>query len=72
MVPLKTIHYDLEIVNSLVHITLEQQYENPSSRFLNIYYSFPIKPDSALYKFVAEYNNVVVEGVVKEKAEARK
>lgn len=36
MVPLKSINYDLEIVNSLAHITLEQYYENPSQKYLSV------------------------------------
>lgn len=33
-VPLKHIDYHLEIVNSLLHVTLKQTYENPIDRFL--------------------------------------
>jgi Ca-activated chloride channel family protein len=71
MVPLKSINYNLEIVNSLVHVTLVQEYENPSNRYLNVYYSFPIRPESSLYKFEAKFGNVTVEGVVKEKEKAQ-
>ena len=67
MVPLKTIDYNLEIVNSLVHVTLEQEYENPSNHYLGVYYSFPMKPQYNLYKFQAIFENIVVEGVIKEK-----
>lgn len=71
MVPLRHIDYNIEIVNSLVHITLQQEYENPSSRFLTVRYSFPIQPDSSMYRFVAKFGDVVVEGIVKEKKQAR-
>ncbi len=53
MVPLKHIDYDIEIVNSLVHITLVQTYENPSEKFLELEYSFPLDPKSCIYRFVA-------------------
>lgn len=71
MVPLRHIDYKIDIVNSLVHLTLEQEYENPSSRFLTVRYSVPIRPDSSLYRFEARFGNVVVEGIVKEKEQAR-
>lgn len=29
-------------------------------------------PDSSIYKFIAEFENVKIEGVVKEKEEAKK
>lgn len=72
MVPLTHIDYNIEIVNSLAHLTLEQEYENPSNRFITVTYSFPIQPKSSLYKFVAKFGKVVVEGVVKEKEQAQK
>lgn len=72
MVPLRHIDYHIEIVNSLVHIALEQEYENPSNQSLNVLYSFPIQPDSSIYKLVATFGNVVIEGIVKEKEQARK
>lgn len=65
MVPLKNIDYDIEIVNSLVHITLVQTYENPSEKFLELEYSFPLDPKSCIYRFVAEFGNNVIEGIVK-------
>lgn len=72
MVPLKHIGYNLEIVNGLAHITLKQQYYNPSAIFMDVYYSFSINPGSSVYKMVAQFGNKVVEGVVKQKEEARK
>lgn len=35
-------------------------------------YSFPINPEACVYRFVAEFGNTRIEGVVKEKEEARK
>ena len=72
MVPLKNIDYQVEIVNSLMNITLSQRYVNPSEKYLEVDYAFPINPESAIYKFWAEFGSVKIEGVVKEKEEAKK
>ena len=40
-------------------------------KFLSVNYSLPINPDSSIYKFVAEFANTKIEGVVKEKEEAK-
>lgn len=60
MVPLKHIDYQLEVVNSLVNITLKQKYQNPTDQYLEVDYSFPISPDASIYKFSAEFNNVTI------------
>ena len=49
--PLRTIDYELEIVNSLLNINLTQKYENPTDKFLNVNYSLPINADTSIYKF---------------------
>jgi hypothetical protein len=60
MVPLKHIDYQLEVVNSLVNITLKQKYHNPTDQYLEVDYSFPISPEASIYKFSAEFNNVTI------------
>ena len=72
IVPLRSIDYHIQIVNSLANITLKQTYENPLSSFLEVDYSLPINPESSIYKFEVEFNNVKIEGTVKEKEEAKK
>lgn len=72
MVPLKHIEYDVEIINSLVSITLTQKYVNPTQKFLEMEYCFPINPNACVYKFVASFGNKRIEGVVKEKEQAKK
>ena len=72
MVPLQNIDYQLEIVNSLINITLSQRYFNPAEQYLEVDYAFPIHPESAIYKFWVEFGKVKIEGVVKEKEEAKK
>ena len=71
MVPLKHIDYSLEIVNSLLNVTLTQTYFNPLEKFLEVEFSFPLHPESSMYKFSAQFGEVTIEGVVKEKEEAR-
>lgn len=70
--PLKNLDYHLEIVNSLLNITLVQRYENPTEKYLEVSYSLPVNPESAVYRFEAEFNNVKLEGIVKEKEQAKK
>lgn len=67
MVPLRSCEYDLEIVNSLVNVSLTQTYINPTEKFLEVDYCFPINPNSCVYKFVALFGNNRIEGIVKEK-----
>lgn len=72
VVPLKTIDYHLEVVNSLVNITLKQTYSNPLDKYLEVDYSLPISPDASIYKFEVLFKNVKIEGVVMEKEQAKK
>jgi hypothetical protein len=67
MVPLRSIGYDLEVVNAIVSVALVQTYQNPTEKFLELEYSFPINPSACVYRFSAEFGKVRVEGVVKEK-----
>ena len=67
MVPLKNINYEIEIANSLVSLTLVQTYYNPLDKNLEVEYSFPLDPNSCIYKFVAQFGNKRIQGIVKEK-----
>jgi len=67
LVPLRTCEYDMEIVNAMVNVTLVQTYHNPTDKFLELEYSFPISPNACVYRFVAEFGNTRIEGIVKEK-----
>ena len=44
LVPLKSSDYHLDIVNSIANVTLVQNYHNPTQKFLEMEYSFPISP----------------------------
>jgi len=67
MVPLRNCEYQMEIVNAMVNVTLTQVYINPTDKFLEMEYSFPINPNACVYRFVAEFGNSRIEGIVKEK-----
>ena len=62
----------MEIVNAMVNVTLVQTYHNPTDKFLELEYSFPISPNACVYRFVAEFGNTRIEGIVKEKEQAKK
>ncbi len=72
LVPLKSSEYAVEIVNAVANITLTQLYVNPTDSFLEVGYSFPISPEACIYRFAAEFGKTRVEGVVKEKEEAKR
>lgn len=71
MVPLKSSEYNVEIVNSIANVSLLQSYENPTNKYLELEYSFPISPNACVYKFVAVFGNKRMEGIVKEKEIAK-
>ncbi len=72
LMPLKTSDYHVEIVNSIANIVLTQEYFNPTDKSLEVEYNFPINPKACVYKFVAEFGKTRIEGVVKEKEQAKK
>ena len=59
-------------MNAVANITLTQLYVNPTDTFLEVGYSFPINPNACVYRFAAEFGKTRVEGVVKEKEEAKR
>ena len=67
MIPLKTCEYEMEIAIAMVNVTLIQTYHNPTEKFLELEYSFPINPNACVYRFVAEFGKTRIEGLVKEK-----
>jgi hypothetical protein len=69
--PLKKIIYDIQIVNGVAEVALSQTYVNNGNKFLELQYRFPISPNACLHSFAATFAKVRMEGVVKEKEEAR-
>jgi hypothetical protein len=72
LVPLRSIKYHAEIVDTIVLMSLTQQYFNPTDKFLEVEYRFPVPPEACIYRFAATFAKTRIEGVVKEKEEARK
>lgn len=71
LIPLKVSEYHVEISNSIANITLTQKYQNPTNQFLEIEYNFPVNPDACIYRFVAQFAQTRMEGVIKKKEEAK-
>ena len=67
IVPLRSLEYHLEIVNSLANVSLAQKYYNPTDKFLEVEYNFPINPNVCIYRFTACFGKTRIEGIVKEK-----
>lgn len=55
LVPLVSSEYVLEIANTIANVSLVQTYLNPSDKFLELEYSFPIEPSICVYRFIAEF-----------------
>ena len=72
LAPLKMSDYHLEIANAITNVNLTQLYHNPTDKFLEMEYNFPIAPNACIYRFTAQFGNIRIEGVVKEKEEAKK
>lgn len=70
-VPLRHLDYQVEIHNSLARVVLEQVYTNPTEKYLELEYCAPIQPKVCVYKFKAVFGEMEIEGVVKEKEEAK-
>ena len=62
---MKTIDYQLGIVNSVARVILSQIYMNPTDKFLELEYSTPIDTDICIYKFNARFGDTEIDGVVK-------
>jgi hypothetical protein len=69
--PISKISYDIEIINGAAKVSLSQTYVNTGNTFLEIQYKLPISPKSCIYKFIATFGKHMLEGVVKEKEEAK-
>ena len=72
LAPIVSSDYQVEIVNSIANVTLTQLYVNPTAKFLEMEYNFPINPEICVHRLTAIYGDKLIEGVVKEKNEAKK
>ncbi len=67
MLPLQTTHYDVKIQNNFATMTSTQIYNNPFSKALEVHYSVPTDPNFVFSDLKIYYQDIVVEGIVKEK-----
>eukprot|EP00961_Rhodomonas_salina_P128944 1737465-Rhodomonas_salina.1 len=71
-VPLVGVNVEAEVHDFLCEVTLIQSYKNTNASDIEAVYHFALDEASAVCRFRAEYEDgVVVDAVVKEKAEAR-
>lgn len=71
-IPLKSVHIDARILDSVSVTTIVQKYENDSSDLLEAVYKFPIIANAAICAFEVEMNGRIQKGVVEEKKKAEK
>ena len=70
-IPLKSISYDIEIIESLAFINLTQNYFNSSPNNIETEFFFSISDNACFYQFQAEIDGQIMVGQVKEREEAR-
>ena len=52
-------------MNTIANVSLVQTYVNPFEQFLEVEYNFPVNPNACIYRFMAEFANKRIEGIVK-------
>ena len=55
LVPLVSLEYVIEIANTIANVSLLQTYQNPTDKFLELEYMFPIDPSICVYRFIATF-----------------
>ena len=70
-VPLKSISYSIEIVDSLSFISLIQIYENTNPTPIETEYFFSTSNEACFYEFSLKINEKTIKGLIKEKEEAK-
>jgi Ca-activated chloride channel family protein len=58
-------------VQNIARVELTQHYRNLSSTFLEAEYFLPVRTNACISNFRAEFDGKIVQGVVKEKEEAK-
>lgn len=71
MIPIISNKYFVNIKNNFAEIKSSQVYRNPFKKPLEIHYSVPTDPNFCISRVVAIYDNVTVEGVIKEKEKVK-
>jgi len=70
--PIKQLSIDAKIQDYIAEITYIQTYNNPHEIRLETDYFFPISSGACFNSFQATFGNTTIQGLVKEKEEARK
>lgn len=70
-IPLQSIAYEIEIIDSLAFISLKQDYINNFNNPIETEYSFAISENACFYEFKAEIDGQIMIGQIKEKQEAK-
>jgi len=70
-IPLKSIFYEIEIIDSLAFVCLAQNYINSSSLTIETEFFFSISDNACFYEFIAIIDQQTMIGQVKEKQEAK-
>ena len=70
--PLTKVDIKASIHESIAKVTFSQTYQNPTDSLLETEYLFPIPPNARFDAFQARYENITINGVIKEKETAQK
>ena len=70
--PLLSSKYEVDISGVVARTTLTQRFRNPSEYWLEGVYAFPIQHDAAIDGLRLRIGDRFIEGVIKEKKEAKK
>jgi hypothetical protein len=71
MVPILSNKYFVNVKNNFAEIKSVQVYKNPFQKQIEIHYSIPTDPNFCITRVVAVYDNVTVEGFVKEREQVK-
>ena len=69
--PIVSNKYFVDIKNNFAEIKSIQTYRNPFERPLEIHYSIPTDPNFCITRVVAIYQDLTVEGVIKDKEQVK-
>lgn len=69
-IPLVEYAVHISVSDSIARITFHQVFINKADKVVDLEYYIPVPEDSCLDRFIAQYDDNVVEGVIKEKEKA--
>eukprot|EP00121_Abeoforma_whisleri_P016571 Awhi_evm1s15201 len=70
--PLEKVSVSVDIVDMIAQVQIKQTFYNPSASAIDGTYIFPLDEKSAVCAFEAEVNGDIIQGLVKEKEEAKR